>query len=72
MEILWLLCKSTGLVALTLFLFAIIYAVVSTLLQNILRDFLRLKKYIELKQENEKLVEKIEKLEIELIDKTEK
>ena len=69
MEILWLLCKGTGIVTLTLFLLSILYAVISTLLQNILRDCRNIKKIHELKKDYQELLEKVQRLEIELIDK---
>lgn len=69
MEILWLLCKGTGIVTLTLFLLSILYAVISTFIQNVLRDFRNIKKYEELKKDYQELLEKIQRLEVELIDK---
>ena len=69
MEILWLLCKGTALVTLTLFILTILYAVTSTLIQNILRDCKNIKKYEQLKKDYQELLEKVQRLEIELIDK---
>lgn len=69
MEILWLLCKGTGIVTLTLFLLSILYAVISTFIQNVLRDFKNIKKYEELKKDYQELLEKVQRLEVELIDK---
>lgn len=69
MELLWLICKGTALVTLTLFILTILYAVISTLIQNILRDCKNIKKYEQLKKDYQKLLEKVQRLEIELIDK---
>ena len=69
MELLFLLCKGTALVTLTLFLLSVLYAVISTLLKNILMDCRIVKKYVELKEDYEQLLKKVQKLEVELVDK---
>lgn len=69
MEILWLICKGTALVTLTLFILTILYAVILTLIQNILRDCKNIKKYEQLKKDYQELLEKVQRLEIELVDK---
>lgn len=69
MELLWLICKGTALVTLTLFILTILYAVISTLIQNILRDCKNIKKYEQLKKDYQELLEKVQRLGIELIDK---
>ena len=69
MELLWLICKVTALVTLTLFILTILYAVISTLIQNILRDCKNIKKYEQLKKDYQELLGKVQRLEIELIDK---
>ena len=69
MELLWLICKVTALVTLTLFILTILYAVISTLIQNILRDCKNIKKYEQLKKDYQELLEKVQRLEIELVDK---
>lgn len=69
MELLWLICKGTVLVTVTLFFLTVLYAVLSTLIQNILRDCKNIKKYEQLKKDYQELLEKVQRLEIELIDK---
>ena len=69
MGLLWLICKGTALVTLTLFILTILYAVISTLIKNILRDCKNIKKYEQLKKDYQELLEKVQRLEIELIDK---
>ena len=44
MEILWLICKGVGIIALTLFFIAIAYAVASTLIENIVKDIKKIDK----------------------------
>ena len=69
MELLWLICKGTVLVTVTLFFLTVLYAVLSTLIQNILRDCKNIKKYEQLKKDYQELLEKVQRLEMELIDK---
>jgi uncharacterized membrane protein (DUF106 family) len=69
MELLWLICKGTVLVTVTLFFLTVLYAVISTLIQNILRDCKNIKKYEQLKKDYQELLEKVQRLEVELIDK---
>ena len=69
MEILLKLCQAIGLGTLTLFFLSLLYAVASTLIQNILRDCRNIKKYQQLKKDYEELLKKVQRLEIELVDK---
>ena len=69
MEILWILCKAIALIVSIMFGLTILYAIISTFVQNILRDCKNIKKYQELKSDYEQLLKKVERLEIELVDK---
>ena len=69
MEFLWWFCKGTGIVTLSIFFLAILYAVLSTLIENIVEDITNMKKYVELKKDYQELLEKVQRLEIELVDK---
>ena len=69
MEFLWLFCKGTAILTAILFMLTVLYAIISTLLQNILRDCKNIKKYEELKKEYLELLEKVQRLAIELVDK---
>ena len=66
---LWLFCKGIGIITLTAFFVAILYAIISVLIENIIEDCLKIKKYADIKNENKELQEKINRLEIELVDK---
>lgn len=69
MEFLWWFCKGIGLVTLSMFFLTILYAILSTLIENVAEDITNMKKYIELKKDYQELLEKVQRLEIELVDK---
>lgn len=69
MKTLLLFSQSLGLGAVSMFFVVLLYATTITLIKNVIKDCTKIKKYYEIKKENKELLEKIQRLEIELVDK---
>lgn len=69
MKTLLLFSQALGLGAISMFFVLLLYATTVTLINNIIRDWTKIKQYNDIKKENKELLEKIQKLEIELVDK---
>lgn len=66
MEFLWIFCKLTAILTLTIFLITLLYAIVSTLVGNIAKDIVNIKKYYELKEKYEDLLARARVIEAQL------
>lgn len=69
MKTLLLFSQALGLGAVSMFFVLLLYASAVTLINNIIRDWTKIKQYNDIKKENKELLEKIQRLEIELVDK---